>query len=248
MDNSAEQIQIQIQKRSYTMTTMTAATMTLLTFAAPERYCCFLLQRYTRASDFRQQQHRRLRTFQSQQNDENPASASASESASAAYKRYHHALAHMNYARLKAPMDDPSMTEFRLAMDPINSLAKATPGFVWSLNDDDAASRNQVPMLRDDPLLMPQLSLWTNVDALQHFAFKSGHAMYYKRKREWFTAPVVEPPFAVCWWFAIHENQQHPQYPTLKEAFDRCAHLSQHGPSSHAFNFATAKEYPIPKD
>jgi hypothetical protein len=24
--------------------------------------------------------------------------------------------------------------------------------------------------------------------------------------------------------------------------------LSQHGPSSHAFNFATAKEYPIPKD
>lgn len=151
----------------------------------------------------------------------------------------------MNYARLKAPMDDPSMTEFRLAMEPINDLAKSTPGFVWSLNSDDAALRNEVPMLRDDPLLMPQLSLWTNVDALQHFAFKSGHAMYYKRKREWFTAP--EPPFAVCWWFSSDEQQQQ-QYPTLKEAFDRCAHLGQHGPSSHAFNFATAKEYPMPKD
>ena len=145
----------------------------------------------------------------------------------------------MNYARLKAPMDDPSMTEFRLALEPINALAKATPGFVWSFDNDDPSLRNAVPLLRDDPLLMPQLSLWANVASLQHFAFKSGHAMYIKRKREWFTSP--EPPYAVCWWRPYGKTN-----PTLQEAFDRCQYLRDHGPSPFAFDFSTAKDYPMP--
>lgn len=145
----------------------------------------------------------------------------------------------MNYARLKAPMDDPSMTEFRLALEPINALAKATPGFVWSFDNDDPSLRNAVPLLRQDPLVMPQLSLWTDVASLQHFAFKSGHAMYLKRKREWFTSP--EPPYAVCWWRPHGKNT-----PTLQEAFDRCQYLRDHGPSPHAFDFSTAKDYPMP--
>jgi hypothetical protein len=145
----------------------------------------------------------------------------------------------MNYARLKAPMDDSSMAEFRLALEPVNALAKATPGFVWSFDNDDPALRNSVKILRDDPLLMPQLSLWTNLESLKHFAFKSGHAMYFKRKREWFTSP--EPPYAVCWWRLRGENT-----PTLQEAFERCDYLREHGPSPHAFCFSTAKDYPMP--
>jgi hypothetical protein len=152
-------------------------------------------------------------------------------------------LAHMNYARLKAPMDDSSMTEFRLALEPVNALAKATPGFVWSFDNDDPALRNSVTLLRDDPLLMPQLSLWTNFESLKHFAFKSGHAIYLKRKREWFTTPQPEPPpYAVCWWRLRRENT-----PTLQEAFDRCDYLRKHGPSPHAFCFSTAKDYPMPE-
>ena len=150
-------------------------------------------------------------------------------------------LGHMNYARLRAPLDHPSMTEFRLALEPINAIARSTPGFVWSLDECTDELRHAVPVLRNDPLLMPQLSLWTDVQSLQHFAFKSGHAMYLKRKGEWFT-PVLDPPFAVCWWRPAQD--EHP--PTLVEAFERCAHLKCHGPSDQAFNFTTAKKFPAP--
>jgi len=149
-------------------------------------------------------------------------------------------LAHMNYARLRAPMEDPSMAEFRLAMDPINMIAKASPGFVWSL-DDSTEGRREVPMLVEDPLLMPQLSLWKDMDSLQHFAFRSGHAMYLKRRKEWFTPP--EPPFSVCWWRPVTSS-----LPTLREAFERCHILRVHGPSVDAFDFKTAKDFPIPSE
>jgi Domain of unknown function (DUF3291) len=149
-------------------------------------------------------------------------------------------LAHMNYARLKAPMEDPSMSEFRMAMDPVNALAKATPGFVWSLNESNPLQREEVPILKEDPLLMPQLSLWEDVESIQHFAFKSGHAMYLKRKREWFTAPC-EGPFAVCWWKAVHDDKF--EYPTLKEAFERLDLLQTKGPTADAFDFKTAKVF-----
>jgi hypothetical protein len=110
----------------------------------------------------------------------------------------------MNYARLKAPLDDPSMDEFFRSLGPINALAKSTPGYVWSLDLDDEEleqQRSQVDVLRNDDLMMPQLSLWEDVESVQHFAFKSGHAMYLKRKREWFTSPTC--PYTVCWWWSI---------------------------------------------
>ena len=101
-------------------------------------------------------------------------------------------LAQMNFARLVAPMDDDRMKEFALAMDPINQLARSTPGFVWSLDihhpsnkeeeevdnpcDDNVdeygrMQRSMVDLLRDDPLIQPQLSLWRDMSSLRHFVF-----------------------------------------------------------------------------
>ena len=166
-------------------------------------------------------------------------------------------LAHMNYAKLKAPMDHPSMHEFQAAMGPVNDLAKSTPGFIWSL-DDAAEQRKLVPLLVDDPLLMPQMSLWESVASIQHFAFKSGHAMYLKRKREWFTVPCEDQPFAVCWWWRMTcdnddddeeeeiEKLSGHRRPTLKDAFDRLAILQERGPSLDAFDFKSSKRFPAP--
>lgn len=150
-------------------------------------------------------------------------------------------LAHMNYARLRAPLDDPRMAEFMAAVDPINALARATPGYVWSLDDTADEERREVPVLHEDPLLMPQLSLWESHESLQHFAFKSGHAMYYKRKKEWFTAPVA--PWAVCWWFTPSDERP---VPTLGIAFDRLEVLRVNGPTANAFDLKTAKDFPKP--
>lgn len=151
-------------------------------------------------------------------------------------------LAQMNYARLVAPMDDPEMKEFKLALEPVNVIAKTTPGFVWSYDNDDEAEHMAVDLLREDPLLMPQLSLWKDMASLRHFVFKSGHAMYFKRKKEWFTAPPS--PYSVCWWYDLTANKYQP--PSLKESFERCAHLKEHGPTEHAFDFASAEKFPMP--
>jgi hypothetical protein len=153
-------------------------------------------------------------------------------------------LAHMNYALLRAPLDDPTMAEFAAAVYPVNALAKSTPGFVWSFDNDCPATRNAVPELRNNPLLMPQLSLWTNIESLRHFAFKSGHSVYLKRKREWFAAATSsQEPYAVCWW-----RPAGMEPPTLVEAFERCKLLGKRGASRDAFDFATAKEYPMPSE
>jgi Domain of unknown function (DUF3291) len=190
-------------------------------------------------------------------------------------------LAHMNYARLKHTYDHPDMLEFVNAIEPVNMLAKTSPGFVWAFdnpveknnenkfhndtqnwNDYVTQQREMVPMLRDDPMLMPQMSLWTDVQSLRHFAFKSGHAMYYKRRREWFT-DELPAPYAVCWWYRNNQHsfssaQTHNSnvslpdttllYPTLFDAFERCERLRQHGPTKDAFDFASAKSFPMPTE
>ena len=146
-------------------------------------------------------------------------------------------LAVMNVGRQRATLDDPIMSEFALATEPVNALARATPGFVWSYDNDDPAVRATVCELAADPLLMPQLSVWRDVESLRHFAFKSGHAMYFKRKREWFDE--IPPPFSVLWW-----HREPDTLPSMLEAFERLRFLRDHGPSAHAFTFKSASEFP----
>ena len=98
--------------------------------------------------------------------------------------------------------------------------------------------RLTVPELVADDLLMPQLSVWADVDSLRHFAFKSGHAMYYKRRKEWFQD--IPPPYSVLWWRSAAD------LPSMAEAFERLRWLRDHGPSEHAFTFKSAKQYPRP--
>ncbi|WP_019504412.1 DUF3291 domain-containing protein [Pleurocapsa sp. PCC 7319] len=42
-------------------------------------------------------------------------------------------LAQINIALMKAPLDNPIMAEFADALDKINEVAEASPGFVWRL-------------------------------------------------------------------------------------------------------------------
>lgn len=148
-----------------------------------------------------------------------------------------HHLAQLNLGLFRAPLDEPSMAEFAAALDPINAIAEATPGFVWRLTDDDGASSSHVEVPgRTDPLWAPNLSVWEDLDSLKHFMYKSGHASYLRRRTEWFQKP--DRPINVLWWIPAGE------LPTLDDAVKRLDYLTDHGPSEHGWPLT--KPFPRP--
>jgi len=139
---------------------------------------------------------------------------------------YH--LAQLNLGLFKAPLDDAQMAEFAAALDPINALAEATPGFIWRLKDEAGGSSSFVDVPgTDNPLWAPNMSVWRDLDSLKHFMYKSGHASYLRRRTEWFQVP--DRPINVLWWIPAGE------IPTLDDAVKRLDHLAKHGPTDQGW-------------
>ncbi len=136
-------------------------------------------------------------------------------------------LAELNIAKAKAGMEDPVMKDFNDNLEPINSLAEASPGFIWRLKDEhgDATSIQ----VYDDPLIIVNLSVWQDLESLRQFMFKTHHLNFLKRKSEWFE-PNEEATY-VLWW--VPEGHQ----PSTQEANARLQHLRKHGETPHAFSF-----------
>jgi hypothetical protein len=51
---------------------------------------------------------------------------------------YH--LAHVNLAIAREPLDHPTMAEFGEQLEPVNQLARASRGFVWAPEGDEAGN------------------------------------------------------------------------------------------------------------
>ena len=131
-------------------------------------------------------------------------------------------LAQLNLGQLKHPLDSPDMTEFVAALGPINEIAETTPGFVWRLTDESGASSSYVSIPGvDDPLTAVNYSIWDDIESLKHFMFKSGHATYLRRRRDWFEPTDVE--MTVCWWIEAGT------VPLLGEAHDRLVEFRDAG-------------------
>ncbi len=139
-------------------------------------------------------------------------------------------LAEYNIARLRAPLDADENAEFVAVLDAVNAIAEVTPGFVWRLTDDDERSASYVQVY-DDPLVIVNFSVWTDLESLRHFTYRSGHATYFRRRREWFEVAGSQ---LVCWWIPAGT------IPTLDEARRRLDHLAEVGPTPEAFTFATS--------
>jgi hypothetical protein len=136
-------------------------------------------------------------------------------------------VALFNIARLRAPMDDPLIDDFRNNLDPINALAEQSPGFVWRLQDESGNATNITPY--PDPMTITNLVVWESIDELADFTYRSGHLEFLRRRRDFFEPPTGA--IVVLWW--IPEGH----IPTLAEAMARLDHLRQHGPTPHAFTF-----------
>jgi hypothetical protein len=134
-------------------------------------------------------------------------------------------LAQFNIGRLVAPREDPAVAEFMDALDEINALADASPGFVWRAQSDEGNLTSVA--LEGDPQLIPNLSVWTSVEALRDFAYRSDHAAFLRRRREWFEP--LDRAFLVAWWVEDGER------PTVDEGMARLARLEADGPTPLAF-------------
>jgi hypothetical protein len=142
--------------------------------------------------------------------------------------RWH--LAQLNVGRMVAPVTAPEVADFMAALDPINALADASPGFVWRLQDD-SGNATSIQAFDDDSIIV-NMSVWGSLAALRAFVYSSEHKRYLARRREWFRP--FDALFLVLW------NVPDGHIPTVAEAKERLQHLEQHGPTPHAFTFREA--------
>jgi hypothetical protein len=143
-------------------------------------------------------------------------------------------LAQVNIGRVRAPLEDPIMDDFRNALVPINALADASPGFVWRLQTEDGNAMAIRPF--EDPRMAINMSVWESLEALQQFVYKSAHVGSLRDRKQWFEP--MEGPILALWWIPAGH------IPTVTEAQERLQHLAAHGPTPHAFTFRSP--FPAP--
>jgi Domain of unknown function (DUF3291) len=139
-------------------------------------------------------------------------------------------LAQVNIGRLQAPLDSPRLAGFMAALDPVNAVADAAPGFVWRLQTEDGnatAVRAFEWDVAGSAGVIMNMSVWESVEALAAFVYSDIHRSVLRRRREWFR-PMAEA-YTAMWWIPGGT------VPTTDDAEDRVRHLRAHGPTAYAF-------------
>ena len=145
-------------------------------------------------------------------------------------------LAQINIGKLVAPHGDPRVQPFFDALDRVNALADASPGFVWRLQDDsgNAMGISYSP----DPMLAVNMSVWRDADALFEFVYRSSHTPVMARRRDYFQK--FDGTFQALWWLPAGE------FPTVSDGLSRLWLLDRFGPCPQAFTFKA--RFPAPDE
>lgn len=145
--------------------------------------------------------------------------------------RWH--IAQINVARFREPRGSPVNADFEAALDQVNALAEASPGFVWRMVGE---AENADGSVFDDPGLAINLSMWESIEHLSAFAYRNVvHRGVMRRRRDWF---VEMPVYLALWWIPAGTT------PGLIEARTKLDLLARDGPTAAAFDFKTA--FPSP--
>ena len=147
-----------------------------------------------------------------------------------------HVLAQVNIGRLLAPLESEQLAGFVAALEPVNALADAAPGFVWRFTGDDANDATSERFFGEQDLLL-NMSVWRDLESLSDFVFRGSHVEVMRQRRIWF-APMTEV-YAALWWVPAGV------LPTIADAEQRILYLREYGPTSFAFTFRVP--FPAPE-
>jgi hypothetical protein len=136
-------------------------------------------------------------------------------------------LAQANIARMRAPLESPSMAGFVAELYRINALADRSTGFVWRLQTDEGNATYLRPY--DDELILFNLSVWESVEDLRIFVYRTAHADVLRRKQEWFER--LDYVHLALWWVPAGHR------PSIDEAKKRLERIDKDGSTSFAFDF-----------
>jgi hypothetical protein len=136
-------------------------------------------------------------------------------------------LAQINVGRMLGPRGDPVVQGFYDALDAVNALADASPGFVWRFTGDGGDATDVQPTV--DPLLLMNMSVWADAESLFDFVYRSSHTPVMSQRRSWFER--FEGAYMALWWIPAGT------IPTVNDGLSRLWHLDRFGPTPHAFTF-----------
>ncbi|HVZ01853.1 MAG TPA: DUF3291 domain-containing protein, partial [Dongiaceae bacterium] len=105
-------------------------------------------------------------------------------------------IAQMNVGVTVEATDHPQLADFMNQLDEINALADQAPGFVWRLQSDSGNATDIKPS--DNPNFIVNMSVWSSVESLFDFVYKTAHRLVMARRREWFEKPAQQ--YQVLWW------------------------------------------------
>ena len=136
-------------------------------------------------------------------------------------------IAQINVARFQVAREDPVNADFEAALDEVNALAEAAPGFVWRMTGEGE---------NEDPDLTINMTVWESIELLSAFAYRNlTHRGVMRRKKEWF---IEMPGYLALWWIPAGT------VPTLKEGLSKLDMIARLGPTQEAFDFKTV--FPAP--
>jgi hypothetical protein len=139
-------------------------------------------------------------------------------------------LAQVNIGRLLAPLDSPQLTDFVAALDPVNAVADAAPGFLWRLQTEDG-NATAVHAFEWDTAgsagVITNMSVWESPEALADFVYSAEHRRVLRRRRRWFEH--MTEAYTALWWIP------RGSVPSTADAEERIRLLRQHGPTASAF-------------
>src|SRR5215218_8570352 len=126
-----------------------------------------------------------------------------------------------------AATDDPRVAEFMDALERVNAIADAAPGFVWRLqtNSGNATDIQIFP----NPLTLVNMSVWESIEALKDYVYRSDHVAFFRRRAEWFEPDAKR----VALWCVPAGD-----LPELDDAVRRVEFFERNGPTPYAFGFA----------